>query len=1208
MPEPCIEDYTIGWICALQEEFEAACRMLDEEFEGPETSDINDNNAYVFGRIHEHNVVIGCLPDGRYGIGSAAVVSRDMVRSFPSLKFALMVGIGGGAPTPDRDIRLGDVVVSVPQGRLGGVIQYDLGKRLPDGRFQLTGQMNSPPDVLLGVIPQMRRRHNDPKKPDRVLEHLKLMDDMPEYQRPAEDRLYRADYEHKGGITCASCATDGLEERLLRETKRAVTVHYGIIASANSVMKNAEERDKYARDLELNVLCFEMEAAGLMNNFPCLVIRGICDYSDSHKNDEWHRYAALAAAAYARELLHVLKPRTVTALPSWAGKFKDILSGLDTKVNQLSDGVQDMRFRQLNQEHQAILDWLTPVNYGSQQSDYFGNRQQGTGQWFLESAKYREWLDADGKTLFCPGIPGAGKTILSSIVINDLHTRFSDNPKIGIAYIYCNFRREQEQKIEDLLASLLKQLSRGWHCLLESVNSLYDKHKKNTTRPLLEELSETLQFVVELHAKVFIIVDALDECQALDDCRGRLLSEIFKLQGRFKVNLCATSRPISDITNIFDRALCLVIRATKDDVALYLERHLGTLRSVVKTNPRLQEQIKAGISDAVDGMFLLALIYLQFLKDKVTDNDVRRALEGIQKQKQASGGNKHKLLSSAYDQAMERINRQETGLRELAIRVLSWITCAKRQLTTIEFQHALATNKGKRTLDTGDLVPVEDIVSVCAGLVTVDKESDIIRLAHYTTQQYFNDKRNELFPNAESNIMTTCVTYLSFDVFDSGFCQTDKEFEERMRLNPFYDYSAHYWGDHAREAPTLNQEIITFLESGAKVEGSSQALMASRNKWESQYSQKVPSKMRGIHLVAYFGLRSGAQILNKADSVNHMNSYGRTALSYAAEQGHEAMVKLLLDTTEVDIDAPDDDGWAPLLWAAKKGNKAIVQLLLEKGAYIEAKDYARRTPLSWAVDWGQETTVQLLLEKGADIEAKDYDGRTPLSWAVEEGASVEDKKQPDWMRLSGDVVEGHEAIVQLLLKKGADIEAKDKHGRTPFSWATEKGHKAIVQLLRETSVGATQREQQIAALRNYQTAITPLAKIPEDFANWITAWEIATNHALVMKTGGVNDPNTWFDDLAKAIWPVLGNWVTIYTVAKDLRKEVERQTLIQPQKGHRVTKGAFGPTFAGESLTLSQTRAGTPEREVRPHDHGEASGRKRKAQQGSPAARKRVAF
>jgi nucleoside phosphorylase len=321
--EPCLENYTIGWICALQEEYEAACRMLDEEFEGPETSEINDNNAYVFGCIGEHNVVIGCLPAGQYGISSAAVVARDMVRSFTRLRFALLVGIGGGAPTPERDIRLGDVVVSEPQGKLGGVIQYDFGKRLSNGRFQQTSQLNSPPGVLLGVIPEIRRRHNDPRMPDRVLEHMKLMDDMPEYQRPAKDRLYRADYEHKGGITCASCATNGLEERLLRETKREVTVHYGIIASANSVMKNAEERNLYAQDPELNVLCFEMEAAGLMNNFPCLVIRGICDYSDSHKNDDWHRYAALTAAAYSRELLHILQPQNVTAQPSWAGKFED---------------------------------------------------------------------------------------------------------------------------------------------------------------------------------------------------------------------------------------------------------------------------------------------------------------------------------------------------------------------------------------------------------------------------------------------------------------------------------------------------------------------------------------------------------------------------------------------------------------------------------------------------------------------------------------------------------------------------------------------------------------------------------------------------------------------------------------------------------------------------------------------------------------------
>ncbi|KAF9772904.1 hypothetical protein IL306_009351 [Fusarium sp. DS 682] len=819
MSEPCIEDYTIGWICALQEEYEAACRMLDDEFDGPETSDANDNNTYVFGRISDHNVVIGCLPDGRYGISSAAVVARDMVRSFPSLRFALMVGIGGGAPTPERDIRLGDVVVSIPQGKLGGVIQYDFGKRLSNGRFQQTSQLNSPPEVLLGAIPEMRRRHNDPRKPDRVSEHLRLMEDMPEYQRPEQDRLYRAAYEHPGG--------------------------------------------------------------------------------------------------------------------------KDFLSSLDTKVNQLSDGVQDMRFRQLNQEHQAILDWLIPFDYGTQQSDYFGSRQQGTGQWFLESTEYREWRNADGKTLFCPGIPGAGKTIISSIIINDLHTELSDNPSIGIGYIYCNFRRHQEQNINDLLASLLKQLSRSWHCLPESVKSLYAKHENPATRPLVDELSAALQSVVELYDKVFIVIDALDECQTLDDCRGKLLSEIFSLQSRFTVNLFATSRPVSDITTMFDRALCLAIRATKDDVTLYLEKHIGTLR------------------------FLLAHIYLQYFKDKVTENDVRSALEGIQKRKQASRGDKNKLLSSAYDQVMERIERQEIGLRELAIRVLSWITCAKRQLTTIELQHALATKTGKRVLDNGDLVPIDDVVSVCAGLVTVDKESNIVRLAHYTTQDYLEDKRNELFPFVESDMLITCVNYMLFDAFDSGFCHTVEEFEERMRLYPFYNYSACHWGDHAREAPTLCQEAIDFLDSTTKVESSSQALMVAERSRGRNYSQDVPSEMRGLHLAAYLGMKDAVQILSMRSSVNYRDGYGRIALSYAIMRGNGAIVKLLLDTGQADVNARDQAGRTPLLWAAMGGQEAIVKLLLDIDTVdVDAPDANGYTPLSWAADRGYEAIVEMLLDTG----------------------------------------------------------------------------------------------------------------------------------------------------------------------------------------------------------------------------------------------------
>ncbi|KAI3119988.1 hypothetical protein CBS147326_9639 [Penicillium roqueforti] len=317
--------YTIAWICALEEEYFCAGRMLDEEYPGPETLEDKDNNTYLYGRIAKHYVVIGCLPAGRYGTNSAANVARDMVRTFPHLRFALMVGIGGGAPTAQKDIRLGDVVVSQPKDGFGGVIQYDLGKTLQNCRFQRNGQLNSPPEKLLGAIPEIRRLHRDRKKPDRLAEHLQRLDDMEDYQKPALDHLYAADYLHASGNNCNQCHSQSLVDRPVRFNHRALSVHYGTIASGNSVVKDAKMRDLYANDPDLNVLCFEMEAAGLMNNIPCLVIRGICDYCDSHKNDAWHNYAALAAAAYARELLLVLRSQRVDSMPPWADQVKQEL-------------------------------------------------------------------------------------------------------------------------------------------------------------------------------------------------------------------------------------------------------------------------------------------------------------------------------------------------------------------------------------------------------------------------------------------------------------------------------------------------------------------------------------------------------------------------------------------------------------------------------------------------------------------------------------------------------------------------------------------------------------------------------------------------------------------------------------------------------------------------------------------------------------------
>jgi len=256
-----------------------------------------------------------------------------------------------------------------------------------------------------------------------------------------------------------------------------------------------------------------------------------------------------------------------------------------------------------NQEHKEILGWLTPIDYTHQQIDYMTRRQPGTGQWLLDSAKYQIWLETEKQTLFCPGIPGAGKTILTSLVIKDLNIRFQDDASIGIAYLYCNFRRRDEQKAEDLLAGLLKQLSQQRSSLPDSVRALYNHHKEKSTRPSFDEISEILQSVAATCSKIFIVVDALDECQVSDQCRTRFLSKIFDLQTKVNANFFATSRPIMDIEKWFNGCPSCEILASDKDVRRYLDDHMSQLPSFVLSKPELQEEIKTEISRAVEGMY-----------------------------------------------------------------------------------------------------------------------------------------------------------------------------------------------------------------------------------------------------------------------------------------------------------------------------------------------------------------------------------------------------------------------------------------------------------------------------------------------------------------------------------------------------------------------------------------------------------------------------
>ena len=278
MPESrCLrrEDYTVGWISALPLELAAATKMLDEEHHAL-PQDHTDTNVYTLGSIGEHNVVMACLPVGGIGTNSAAAVANRMRTRFPSIRFGLLVGIGGGVPSAQADIRLGDVVVSQPSYDRGGVVQYDFGIHTPSG-LQRTGFINAPPEILLSALAKFQADnltdenslYSQPFKPVHT-SHLLPND-------PGPDILFAITYDHVGGDNCEQCDITQMVKRSLRKDQQLM-IHYGTIASGNQVIKDGKTRDQLSSELD-GVLCFEMEAAGVMNTFPCLVIRGICGQS-----------------------------------------------------------------------------------------------------------------------------------------------------------------------------------------------------------------------------------------------------------------------------------------------------------------------------------------------------------------------------------------------------------------------------------------------------------------------------------------------------------------------------------------------------------------------------------------------------------------------------------------------------------------------------------------------------------------------------------------------------------------------------------------------------------------------------------------------------------------------------------------------------------------------------------------------------------------
>ncbi|UKZ89842.1 uncharacterized protein TrAFT101_004883 [Trichoderma asperellum] len=1082
------KNYTVGWICALSTEQIAAAEFLDAEHESLEDQPLNDTNSYILGSIGKHNVVIAVLPLDQ-GTASAANVATNLLRTFPNIRVGLLVGIGGGAPSKKHDIRLGDVVVSAPSGGDGGIFQYDFGKTIQEGAFQRTGHLNKPPPVLRSAAATLltkyrRHGHQFKKDIDGILERNKRL--INEFRRPeaSSDMLFLPNVVHKEGECAAECVTEdksGVVSRRKRaEHENDPAIHYGVIASANQVMKDALIRDKLSA--EKDVLCFEMEAAGLMDSFPCLVIRGICDYSDSHKNDEWQGFAAMVAAAYAKDLLGLILPSKIEA----EQKISEAIAQVRDTVAKIETNVEDIKSHIISQQDLEILNWLADSDYSSQQNDYLARRQQGTGQWLLESKVHQDWLSTSRQTLFCPGIPGAGKTILTAIVIEHLYTHFNSDLTVGIAYNYYNFNRQGQQTADKILASLLRQLCASRSSLPEPLKSLYIKHKDSNgrnTRPSSEEIASTLQVVAQMFSRVFIVIDALDECQNQE--RSSFFTKIFEIQMKADVNLFATSRPLSEIKNMFQGCHLVGIVANQDDISKYIEGQMPKLPRFARDDNCLKEQIKTEITNIAQGMFLLAQLCLGTLEDMVTPKKMKQALKKFQQISQEQGEDKKfKILGAVYENTMERIKQQKSGHRCLAESALSWLCHAKRQLTTVELQYALAVDIELDGQDSGnvpqefddDNIPeIDVIVSSCCGLVTVDEESNIIRLVHYTTQEYFDRMRKQWFPNAEVEIANVCALYLTFSNFESDAFHDEWSYDYELPREPFYGYACMNWGYHAREAEPSSRIVHDFLANTAKVKIAGQAIRCILDKLDRWLY--VPGDMitTALGLTAYFGAINWMKkllpdILNyqlddavcdralqvavinrQRDTIRLLLDMGAdpdfldghygNALIYAARYNDAETAQLLLNNG-ADPNAMCNAGWTPLTIAADEGNVAVARQLLDMGADVTEEATELGTAAYFAVEHGDKAMIRLLLEKTTYPKQRVYHLKNQLLEAAvwRRGINFIEmvfEKHP-WPNMKGRfgskmlygaLVSGHRDIAELLLQKGAKVLQNGFYGK-----------------------------------------------------------------------------------------------------------------------------------------------------------------------------------
>ncbi|KAJ7109031.1 hypothetical protein C8R43DRAFT_904990 [Mycena crocata] len=594
--------------------------------------------------------------------------------------------------------------------------------------------------------------------------------------------------------------------------------------------------------------------------------------------------------------------------------------------------------RDPDEEQGPILDWISTVNVYAKHCDVLRALQPGTGQWLVETESFKVWLAGSGKALWLPGIPGAGKTVLASLIVEHLDAVQTSQHHIGLAWIYCNYKEKSKETLDSNFFSIARQLAAVSPEIYNHFKSAHrqDPHNRPSPNQLLSDGILTRGF-----KQVFIVVDALDECT--EENRAPFLRVMARLQAS-GANIIITGRNhVYDYINnsgLIDIQQ-IDVRADPEDIAKYVRACMKRphMACVLRKAPSLQQEIVTTVVESCQGMFLIAKFQMQSLRKYIDAGSLGDALRALPK-----------TIRSIYDAAMDRIETNEDALR-----VLSYLIHARRPLRVKELQHLLIVQPGHTCLHENCITDSSRLVSMCAGLVVVDGKTSIIRLVHFTVQEYFDQHHQTRFPLGDREMGQKCLAYLSFD---------------EMRN----------FGSNSFEGSDLGSEDLGSQDSDSSAD------------WEAEGSgslvESEPETVRRHVLLDYIvefwhyhvlpHKQALQDLLSKKPNFNVQDSNQNTPLIHASGGGYETATKFLLDHG-AEVNARGAHGSTPLICASKNGHDRVVRLLLERSAAIEAADDNKRTALMCASMQGQDTVVELLLENGANTDARDDNGRIMVS-------------------------------------------------------------------------------------------------------------------------------------------------------------------------------------------------------------------------------------